>query len=275
MTTESNLLKLLSNIREDGAFSDLEVRCESSRFQVHRCIVCPQSTFFDKAMKSEFQEAESKEIVIYDDPFIIAKMFDFLYRADYDDSIEMSLGDVTHPQVTQQQNHVETEQAPTTAELGDCDVSRPLLPPNGTSTQTNAKVYVVADKYVIEELKNLSRKKLESRLKSQWSDTEFIPLIEYVYGPASPPKSDLRQVISTFAVQHLSTLKSSEDFHELRRQYPDFAHDFSTIMMERIMQLEEQLRYAFPHLNSTRCELLMTKSVSVANSPTFGWSHLA
>ncbi|KAE8334602.1 hypothetical protein BDV24DRAFT_172222 [Aspergillus arachidicola] len=237
MTTESNvLLKLLSNIREDGAFSDLEVRCESSLFQVHRCIVCPQSIFFDRAMKSQFQKVESKEIVIYDDPFIIAKMFDFLYRADYDDSVEMSLDDVTHPQVTQQQNHIEGEQAPATVELAH---------------RHNAKVYVVADKYVIEELKNLSRRKLESRLKSQWSDTEFIPLIEYVYGSASPPQSDLRQVISTFAVQHLATLKSSAAFHEVRRQYPDFVHDLSTIMMERVMQLEKQLR------------------------PTFGWNHLS
>ncbi|KAE8144676.1 hypothetical protein BDV25DRAFT_166264 [Aspergillus avenaceus] len=189
MTTESNiLLKLLSNIREDGAFSDVEVRCESPGFQVHRCIVCPQPTFFDKAMKSRFQEVESKEIVIYDDPFIMAKTFDFLYRADDDDSVEMSLDDVTHPEVTQQQNHIEGEQAPATVELSDCNVSRPLLSPNGTSAQTNAKVYAVADNYVIEELKDLSRKKLESRLKSQWSDTEFIPLIEYAYGPASPPQ---------------------------------------------------------------------------------------
>ncbi|PIG82021.1 hypothetical protein AARAC_010262 [Aspergillus arachidicola] len=76
----SVLLSLLSNIRDTGAFSDLKIKYGVTTFNAHCCIVCPQSSFFEKAIKDGL-----KEITIVDYPLVIDKMLDYLYREDYDE----------------------------------------------------------------------------------------------------------------------------------------------------------------------------------------------
>lgn len=62
---------------------------------------------------------------------------------------------------------------------------------------------------------------------------EFIPIIEHVYGPDNLTESELRGVLSRFAIKHLLTLKESQRFHKILKQFPDFVYDFSTLMMEK------------------------------------------
>lgn len=40
-------------MRDNDAYSDLTIKCGDAEFRVHKCIVCPQSTFFRNACEKQ------------------------------------------------------------------------------------------------------------------------------------------------------------------------------------------------------------------------------
>ncbi|RDH32923.1 hypothetical protein BDQ94DRAFT_170622 [Aspergillus welwitschiae] len=133
----------------------------------------------------EGPEAKTNVVTIHDDPTIIKKMIDYFYRGDYDDSPDKSQP-ATNP-----------------------DYDSPT-----TKAHVNIEMYNVADKYAIEPLMALAKKKLEYRLTLVWDNKEFIHIIEKVYGEDSPQNSKLRGTIAKFAVEHLATLIELPRFDE-------------------------------------------------------------
>jgi hypothetical protein len=51
----------ISRLRDNGAYSDLTIKCGDAEFPVHECIVCPQSTSFWNSC--ERQKSEVSDIV--------------------------------------------------------------------------------------------------------------------------------------------------------------------------------------------------------------------
>ncbi|KAJ5144399.1 hypothetical protein N7476_004644, partial [Penicillium atrosanguineum] len=215
-------------IRRTGQYSNLEVKCQHLTFHVHRCIVCPQSIFFDRAVKGEFKEASSGVITIHDDPLIATKMFDFLYSGKYDDrpDVRDDLPDDQDFEAPQDDTDLQNSPIP-----GAFNVRLPA--------QTNVQVYTIADKYAIGSLQNLSLKKLESNLNNEWTDLGFLDTVKDVYEGQCPPNSDLRELLCKFAIQHLSGLKDSPRFREVRKKYPEFTDSLSQLLMERVVELEK------------------------------------
>jgi hypothetical protein len=78
-------------------------------------------------------------------------------------------------------------------------------------------------------------------MEGGWSDTGFITLIEYVYGPECPAGSDLCDGLLAVAIQHISALNESARFHEVLKNFPEFGYQFSTVMMERVIHLETEV----------------------------------
>ncbi|RSL45495.1 hypothetical protein CEP53_010764 [Fusarium sp. AF-6] len=67
-------------------FSDMTIRCRGREFKTHRAIVCSQSSFFKKALSSNFKEGVSGTIDLPDDDPKIVKLFlEFLYTGTYSD----------------------------------------------------------------------------------------------------------------------------------------------------------------------------------------------
>ncbi|KAE8395890.1 hypothetical protein BDV23DRAFT_193660 [Aspergillus alliaceus] len=234
---------LISKIRDNGVYSDLKINCGSSRFDVHRVIVCLQSAFFTKAIEGGFQEAKSNEITLHDNPTIVKKMIDYLYRQDYNDTCELAIEEqAQRPPEPMDAAADEYEISATTApsEEKDCP-SVPLQDAKETKVSVNAKMHVLADKYAVERLKDHSKEKLKANLTREWNDTDFLWLIEYTYGPHSPPNSELRDVIVTFAVQHLSTLDKLPQFHQVHKEFSEFGSDLLTRTIERVVQLEKYI----------------------------------
>ncbi|GKZ51879.1 hypothetical protein AbraIFM66951_007897 [Aspergillus brasiliensis] len=137
-------------------------------------------------------------------------MIDYFYRGDYDDHPATGLEDETSPPPTKAHIHI--------------------------------KMYNIGDKYAIEPLMALAKKKLEYRLALVWDNKEFIQIIEKVYGPDSPQNSKLRGTIARLAVEHLATLDEIKGFHEVRIEYPLFGYDFSTAMIRRVACVERSLQ---------------------------------
>ncbi|PYH76649.1 hypothetical protein BO82DRAFT_346685 [Aspergillus uvarum CBS 121591] len=246
-----SLRLLLSRIRKYGAYSDLTVLCESFTFRVHRCIVCPQSRFFDKAISGQFQEASTGHVTLEDDPRIVAKMIDYLYCADYEDSYEYPIeelvqGTLEPPKSEEQQNEISTiDEIAESAESAESAENNIAAAASVLVKQRraliNAEIYVIADKYQIEGLKTLAKQKMESCLQLNWTDTDFINTTQYVYGPNIPSHSEIRDILSRYSIQHLSTLEHQQRFHDILKSLAPFSYDFSFLMIKKVLQLEQEL----------------------------------
>lgn len=102
-------------------------------------------------------------------------------------------------------------------------------------------MYVITDKYAINELKKISKRKIRLNIEDKWSDIGFIRLIEYVYGLECPTGSDLCDALLAVAIQHISALNGLTRFREVLKNFPEFGYQFSTAMMERVIHLEKEV----------------------------------
>ncbi|KAE8397446.1 hypothetical protein BDV37DRAFT_289434 [Aspergillus pseudonomiae] len=160
MATGSNfLLSLLSSIRENGAFSDLKIKCGPSIFIVHCCIVRPQSRFFENAMKGIFQEARSKEVTIVDDPLIVKKMIISIVRTMTTLPSSPSKNKSEAPRSKWVPPCMEGKILETKVLIGEHnDPTISTWNTEQTKSHINATMYIVADKYAINGLMDLAKK---------------------------------------------------------------------------------------------------------------------
>ncbi|UZP41661.1 hypothetical protein NXS19_009477 [Fusarium pseudograminearum] len=78
----------LSTLLFSDKFADMTIKCKEREFSAHRAIVCSQSSFFDKALSSNFKEAMTQTVELQeDDPDIVERFLEFLYTGNYTDSV--------------------------------------------------------------------------------------------------------------------------------------------------------------------------------------------
>ncbi|KAL2377198.1 hypothetical protein RJZ90_006918 [Blastomyces dermatitidis] len=191
----------------------------SKNFAIHRCIVCLQSEFFNKALTGDFKEASTQIINLDDDPFIVGKIVQYLYDANYDDDSSPSEGG----------NNIPSE--------GGNGIGSGSRNP----AEINTQVYIAADKYAIPNLKTLAITKLESYLKKNWQRKEFISVLEIAYDWGGLEAPSLRSLLMRFICQHLSSLRAQEHFLAVLKKYPEFSYDCATVMMQKVTLIDIQV----------------------------------
>ncbi|KAH6958091.1 BTB/POZ protein [Fusarium avenaceum] len=83
----------LSTLLGSDKFSDMTIICGGREFKAHRAVVCTQSSFFDKAMCSNFKEATSRVVELpEDDPDVVERFLEFLYTGTYSDGVNSTWG---------------------------------------------------------------------------------------------------------------------------------------------------------------------------------------
>jgi len=176
-------------------------------------------------------------------------MLHYLYNEDYKNGLILSPTGITYDECKPlklepddehikdeiaRSEHPEVSETPA-VQAGSNTVDRT------TPAHINAWMYIIADKYFIQGLKELAKAKFELNFETSWEDTKFISVIGIIYGPSHPKDSDLRGLVAKLAVQHLASLKDQQEFHAVLKNYPDFAYNFSILMMDKVLQLEKEV----------------------------------
>ncbi|KXH69607.1 BTB/POZ domain-containing protein [Colletotrichum salicis] len=183
---QKDLYASLETLYSTGKYSDLTICSTTKEYHVHRAIVCPRSEFLDAACRNSFKEASDGVISLLDDEScVVDMMLQYFYRLDYQHSIDTE--HLARPSEQSQDDGAE---------------SSDLL--------LHAKVYGIAEKYVVSGLKGLALSKFESAALNHWGTSDFLEAINEAYTSTLETDRGLRDVILKVFSKHKELLDRDE-----------------------------------------------------------------
>ncbi|KAI1436273.1 hypothetical protein GGR50DRAFT_693274 [Xylaria sp. CBS 124048] len=186
----------------NGDYSDLEILCAGKVYRVHRSVICPRSDFFTAACRGGFKEAyEGKICLEDDDPRAVDLMIRYFYHLDYD------------ALVTKTPKPLELAES---AGTWKAEVDSELL--------MHAKVYALADKYLIGGLKILALGKFETAARNNWHSKQFMDVLEEAYTSTVESDRGLKDAVVKIFSEHLDLL-DKEKVQEILKNVGTLAYD--------------------------------------------------
>ena len=88
--------------------------------------------------------------------------------------------------------------------------------------------------FFLEDLKGLSEKKLQKKLKSGWMSDSFPDCIRQVYASTYNTHSSIRSIVVEVAVAHARELGKKEIFKDLLKEGGDFVVEYTDALAKRI-----------------------------------------
>lgn len=89
----------------------------------------------------------------------------------------------------------------------------------------NARVYAIAEKYMIESLKELAKQKTLAAISDEWNSESFLTALEIVWNGTPASDRALRACYVTVVVKHRNALRKKEAFLDIMRANRDLSFD--------------------------------------------------
>ncbi|KAH6981695.1 BTB/POZ protein, partial [Ilyonectria sp. MPI-CAGE-AT-0026] len=85
LARSKDFLAMSKTLLLSGEFSDVTITCRGKTWKLHQAIICPRSTFFQKAFQGNFKEATAKSLELKEiDPELFDYVVNYLYTGDCD-----------------------------------------------------------------------------------------------------------------------------------------------------------------------------------------------
>jgi hypothetical protein len=182
------------------------ISCRGKEYHVHRAVVCTQSDFFSAACRGTFKEAQEGKIDLPDDdPRLVDIMVHYLYHFDYDVQL----------------HGVETDGHRT----NDSE-------PGGGALLTHAKVYSLAEKYLIHGLKAVALRQFRAATARSPDIDDFLPAMEEVYTSTIEDDRGLRDVVVETLCKHSEWL-DEEDVRDVVKGLGALTYDMVIYMRKK------------------------------------------
>ncbi|CRG90548.1 BTB/POZ domain protein [Talaromyces islandicus] len=233
---------LVLDMYKTGKYSDFTIKVDGSarEFHVHRAVICPQSRIFEAACRGEFVEALTRSMTLTDDdPDIVDRMIRYLYTHRYDDSEDWDYESFRHrPQNVKHASATNstssgTTTTTTTTTSQEAHSSKPPQSPR------SLHVYAIADKYLINPLKDAARGRFAKWASVHWSTPSFITAAREIFDNETGNYSELKEVVLAPMVQHADSLLSDQN-----EAMGSFLRDYSDVGVEVLRRVLEQNRIA-------------------------------
>jgi hypothetical protein len=199
---QKNRLIIISRARENHEFTDFAFVCGDTRFQVHKVIICSQSTVFHAACTGPFkvrlllilmnaanitQESSTNEIDLSEFSVDHVKwLIDFLYTGAY-------------------------------------------LVPKDSNLDDHIYMFAMGDMYMIESLAEYAAWKFRCELSDLLMLEEVLPLIPLVYNSTPDHRQELREELVKFLRSPGPGIKEDMEtrgwYDELAAECPEFIKD--------------------------------------------------
>lgn len=213
------LMSSLKELLDNGAYSDLEIRCGDDKHQVHKAIVCPRSKLLAELCDDDIISLKT------DDPQAVELMLTYLYTLDYPQIVSKPLTNGIHAEEPstpiskeysrEEEQFIETTPSEAGSEsikkkgkkkkrgsvqatngLVDTVTEQPAPPPPpdaaphaNSNLVIHAKLYALGSKYGIHGLKTLSADKFEKEVEHSWESDDFLRAAQEAYTSAGDDRT--------------------------------------------------------------------------------------
>ncbi|MCJ1438124.1 hypothetical protein MMC27_007511 [Xylographa pallens] len=178
----------LHKLLNNSDYSDFTVKCGTKTWRIHRAIVCSRSKYFKRACDGDFKEAREAILTLVDeDPALIEEMLLYLYTMQY-------------PQT-------------------------PLSLRKAKDMVLDAKMYSIADKYDLPDLKQKALKAFRPLLALHHSDPLFTEAASYVYGMTIDSDRGLRDLVKSLVWEERTVMLARKDVQECIMHTEGFKDD--------------------------------------------------
>ncbi|KAF5006209.1 hypothetical protein FDECE_7368 [Fusarium decemcellulare] len=201
------------------AYSHLTIKCGDKQHRVHKALVCTRSPFFAKACSGPFKESQTNVInLVDDDPEAVDAMISYLYYGSYP-KVDP---EVPRPRVSESRGYWSAD----TFGEDTIGLQAQYLP-------LHAKVYALAEKYHIPDLKALAALNFSYVSQRKARSSEFAQASHIAYNSTIDNDMGLRNLVLEAMYSNPECL-DSETFKSVLRENPDMTYDF--VIFERQMK---------------------------------------
>ncbi|KAK4107255.1 hypothetical protein N656DRAFT_785464 [Canariomyces notabilis] len=207
------LISSLKGLYSSGEYSDLVISCGGKKYHVHRAIVCTQSKFLAAACRIGLKEAQEGKIDLPDDdPRLVQIMVHYLYHFDYD--------------VKPQYEGMGFDGSVTNRD--ETDANEPMR----DVVVTHAKVYALAEKYLIRGLKAVALRRFKASAAHSWLGiNDFLQAVHEVYTSTIEDDRGLRDIVVETLYKHSEWL-DREEMRDVLRAFGALTYDLVIYMRQ-------------------------------------------
>ncbi|BDD61169.1 hypothetical protein MAP00_006240 [Monascus purpureus] len=216
-----NLLPVMQELLQMGKHSDFTIKCDGETLKAHKAIVCPQSRYFDAALSGEFQESYQNCIDLSGhDVRTIRDVLSFLYLGDYDKNVshEVADGDTV------------------TEDHGGDGLTLESSVHNGI--YRHLRVYVTADMFGIDNLKEISKKRLTQWIEQKWAEDSFPILAAEILRSSPPHDEQLSDVLADVIAKNIASLIATDPMLEVLENSGHLAVSTLKMVVARLAESE-------------------------------------
>lgn len=159
-------------------------------------------------------------------------MIDFLYRTRYNDDRGVDEFDIKDMIDLSSLVAAGSADAETLLSNASATTSLPLDTTRGPLI-TNAKVYILGDKYDIPSLKKVAARKYREILKDRWNNETFAESAAIVYENIIGDEDELKDAIVEVARANISHLLDRGEFVRALRSHGDMSFDVLSPVLNR------------------------------------------
>ncbi|KFA75611.1 hypothetical protein S40288_04474 [Stachybotrys chartarum IBT 40288] len=221
----------MADLLVTGDFSDLKITSHGRTFDVHRAVVCPQSSFMAAAIKGGFEEFATGIIQIEKYSLTgVKKMLQYLYVGDYDSpTSDGPTDDATEATSTPQagddaNDDPEKDSAPAAPEATSVPLAKVL--------SGHLEINTMADYYGIPSLCELSRTKFRLAIDQDWNTEVFSHVAELAL--VMTGDRGMHSVVAQVAAVHAPEL--------LQRELLGFMGDFERQVLKNVISSNDEER---------------------------------
>lgn len=212
-------------------FADVSITCNGKKWRAHRLVLCAQSEYFQKMLSSTFKEAKESKINFDDDDWEM--IHELLYCKhervchSHDSSLILPYADFYF---------FKYSDAP---------------PDNVEPIIYDVRVYAVADKYLVGDLREIVADHFTRRAEQVWSTKAFADAIHEIY-TKGPQVSLLRDIVVTTVHEHPELLETESvytRFREVLGEVAEFGRDLALTGYKAMKVTQKLSRYKCPNPN--------------------------
>ncbi|KAI0164054.1 BTB/POZ domain-containing protein [Xylariaceae sp. FL1272] len=186
---KESLVKGIAKVFNNPKHADVKVYIGEYEFAAHAVVLGSRSLYFEKALSEHFCEGQTKEFRFEEKGTIHAhwRVLEYMYTGDYSENAAQEL-----------------------ASQDDDELVK------------DVRVYVAADYFLMEDLKEHALGRFKSKLQQFWISELMVDCIREIYATTSGVGCKLRSVAVDIAKDHRSELWKRHAFRDLVHEGGDF-----------------------------------------------------